>query len=564
MSPLGAGRQLQQGAANSRLQQLLANSQPATLRISPVLQLQDSYLSTQQAAQLRDVLVPGAVRVLQQYIKVRLPASRPVKAVREPMDQYCGEANADAVFKGAGFSGADSAFYVTAKKTGSCGANTIAYTIICHMEPFTYRPNVAAINLCPRFWELTPPAGSKQVSALVHEMIHGLGFSDRMFPFLYDATSGAQYEEVVREHTLGAPLASSAGSGVRHFTPASQAKQPVQFQDAAAAKESADGSDSDKKARVLFLVTPRLAAFAREYYGCASLPGAPADALTAGSHWRQAVINHELMQPASAEDSQRKRISGFTLNFLEDSGWYVTDKSGAQELEWGRGAGCGFVLDGCSSYASSNAGKQPYYCSEAQASKDVCTYDSRGIGSCSALGGTGCFTARADAARPLLYCEDASSFSRAGRTDAAAAMQAAGGAVGSPSSRCFNAPQRLCTTAGCSGDSAVAAMCAAASCDGAGRLFVELKSAGGKAQKLPCKDGATLNLPQLLPGVFKSGQIICPPASKVCPTLGCVDGCLNGYCWQGRCHCHLEFTGASCTQSLVPKLAAQANWRVPL
>jgi hypothetical protein len=32
-------------------------------------------------------------------------------------------------------------------------------------------------------------------------------------------------------------------------------------------------------------------------------------------------VNHELMQPASAEDSQRKRISAFTLNFLEDSGW---------------------------------------------------------------------------------------------------------------------------------------------------------------------------------------------------------------------------------------------------
>ena len=33
-------------------------------------------------------------------LQVRLPAQRPVKAVREPMDQYCGEANADAVFKG--------------------------------------------------------------------------------------------------------------------------------------------------------------------------------------------------------------------------------------------------------------------------------------------------------------------------------------------------------------------------------------------------------------------------------------------------------------------------------
>jgi hypothetical protein len=65
-------------------------------------------------------------------------------------------------------------FYFTAKKTGSCGDNTIAYTIICHMEAFTFRPNVAAINICPRFWTLGEPLGSKQVSALVHEMIHGL------------------------------------------------------------------------------------------------------------------------------------------------------------------------------------------------------------------------------------------------------------------------------------------------------------------------------------------------------------------------------------------------------
>lgn len=36
------------------------------------------------------------------------------------------------------------------------------------------RPNVAAINLCPKFFALGEPLGSKQVSALVHEMIHGL------------------------------------------------------------------------------------------------------------------------------------------------------------------------------------------------------------------------------------------------------------------------------------------------------------------------------------------------------------------------------------------------------
>jgi hypothetical protein len=33
-------------------------------------------------------------------LQVRLPASRPVKAVRESIDQYCGEADASVVFKG--------------------------------------------------------------------------------------------------------------------------------------------------------------------------------------------------------------------------------------------------------------------------------------------------------------------------------------------------------------------------------------------------------------------------------------------------------------------------------
>lgn len=38
---------------------------------------------------------------------------------------------------------------------------------------------------------------------------------------------------------------------------------------------------------------------------------------------------------------------------------------------------------------------------------------------------------------------------------------------------------------------------------------------------------------------------------------------------QGRCYCHLEFTGPSCSQSLVPSLWASgsqiaSNWRLPV
>ena len=72
-----------------------------------------------------------------------------------------------------------------------------------------------------------------------------------------------------------------------------------------------------------------------------------------------------------------------------------------------------------------------------------------------------------------------------------------------------------------------------------------------------------LDLPKLLPSKFKSGQLVCPQASTVCPTLGCKAACNNGYCWKGRCFCHMEFTGRDCSQSLVPGMVPAAQTSVP-
>lgn len=200
------------------------------------------------------------------------------------------------------------------------------------------------------------------------------------------------------------------------------------------------------------------------------------------------------MQPASAEDSQRKRISQFTLAFLDDTGWYVTDKSSAQELEWGRGAGCDFVLNSCSAFAASHT-KQTYYCAANQESKDVCTHDSRGIGVCSAIPGTQCYTARADVRKPLLYCQDSSSFQKAGRQAYMSSIRAVGGIVGAPSSRCFATPQQICVQGPkgklvCGGDDG-SAVCMEAACDKSGKLLVLLRVPGrnGKMDvtKLQCK-----------------------------------------------------------------------------
>jgi hypothetical protein len=56
---------------NSRLQKLLQENQASTLRITPVFQMDGGSLTAQQASQIQDVLVPGAIKVLQQYIKVK-------------------------------------------------------------------------------------------------------------------------------------------------------------------------------------------------------------------------------------------------------------------------------------------------------------------------------------------------------------------------------------------------------------------------------------------------------------------------------------------------------------
>jgi hypothetical protein len=164
------------------------------------------------------------------------------------------------------------------------------------------------------------------------------GFSDRMYPFMYDSANGVQYDEVVREQQLD-PAPAPAGliptlvSTIPTITAALPAL-PIptlpglpRFQSeqgSASSSNSSSGGDSSSAStetsssggisqhaedaldtsaalaeaaqrKVLFLVTPKLQAFAREYYGCSSLPGAPADAVSEGSHWRQANINVSLI-----------------------------------------------------------------------------------------------------------------------------------------------------------------------------------------------------------------------------------------------------------------------------
>lgn len=93
------------------------------------------------------------------------------------------------------------------------------------------------------------------------------------------------------------------------------------------------------------------------------------------------VCQRELMSPARPIDRSRARLSAFTLAALEDSGWYKADYSDAEPLDWGRGAGCDFVLSSCWEFIDKVPG-QPYFCGKGSVNQTRCTASAGGWGVC--------------------------------------------------------------------------------------------------------------------------------------------------------------------------------------
>lgn len=155
---------------------------------------------------------------------------------------------------------------------------------------------------------------------------------------------------------------------------------------------------------------PTVAAQLRLHLGCPSttLPddklyipwenqGSPGSRNT---HWETRVFGNEFM--VAALPSGTIVMSRMTLAFLNDIKWYsVTPAAMAsfgEELQWGKGLGCGFLTGKCSDWLSGGmaafassaedktsltAYQNTFFCNKAySATPDDCTYDGGSIGSC--------------------------------------------------------------------------------------------------------------------------------------------------------------------------------------
>ena len=70
-----------------------------------------------------------------------------------------------------------------------------------------------------------------------------------------------------------------------------------------------------------------------------------------GSHWHPALMLGSLMTPGVGPP-EVTRLDLMTLAALQDTGWYKVNFSAADDLVWGRGAGCVFGTQVCTKKSS--------------------------------------------------------------------------------------------------------------------------------------------------------------------------------------------------------------------
>jgi hypothetical protein len=140
----------------------------------------------------------------------------------------------------------------------------------------------------------------KNMYVLMHETMHGLGFSTNTYKYFVDSNG----------KTRTGHIKSVSVSG---------------------------------KTRT-FLDVPPLTEKLRAHYGCSTLAGALMENGggdgTSASHFERKVFLYEAMTSGAIDG---RRVSEMSLALLEGSGWYTVDYSYAEPYYFGKGQGCSFV-----------------------------------------------------------------------------------------------------------------------------------------------------------------------------------------------------------------------------
>ncbi|TGZ60535.1 hypothetical protein CRM22_008481 [Opisthorchis felineus] len=230
----------------------------------------------------------------------------------------------------------------------------------CATDPLTDRPTLGYVGLCPHAYMKSEETLK---TLLLRAIGRILGFSKKAFAFLRDETGEPRTS---RDPSTNRPNNGQDAFGI--YTPSSS----YLFYKAMSSFTVVGRVENS----YLFLALPTLVEYARKYFAYPQLEGVPLEDEggldVVEQYFDSRFVSHDVM--TSGTDTVTG-ITGFSLAYMYDSGWY--DISDAHEFAgtWGKGKGEDFFNKSCFEYTTvRKAQKLPLtpYCTWMEVTAPAC------------------------------------------------------------------------------------------------------------------------------------------------------------------------------------------------
>merc|ERR1712166_1604661 len=400
------GNQIDSGSAtyNETACQTVASTPKGFLRMT----MQESDLSgldtVAKQTYLKNVLIPEVQRFYESTLMVvPLTSNLVIASENNPSSGTVSGTSVSVTTaqRTTGFANTDYVLYYSSIQTTTCANNpsTIGYAGAMEVNECD-RPLVGYMNFCPggiSTTDVNTKDHLQQLTTGYHEVMHALGYTNRMYAYWRTAGMAARtsrdVDGVPNQGTTCIGLTSSGDTGATVSTTTTAAGVKAGTTTCAGYNiYTPDPSyffsytDSVLGGTRWKLKTSNVLAKAQAHFGCSTWDGVEVEDQGGsgnwGSHWEKRIFGNEFITAQSSEiDSIVSQIS---LAAFEDMGWWgVNYGNDQQEFTWMKNAGCDTITQKC--LTNGVPINSEYFCNltdSGPSGTKTCTYDGAAVGCC--------------------------------------------------------------------------------------------------------------------------------------------------------------------------------------